>query len=300
VAGHGVSARGKRVYKEAVKSKISSNRSIMLLLGLGGVAIAMAACGGGNNTTTGANGGGGSGNHASSTHGAVQGSSSSGGPVMCAKTTEITAGAFRHLGNDGDSSTYGGPSLPDTGDATDVDAVTIEFYGSGVDPSNDGEKTGSFDLTATADTDYATCSRCVLVHLDPKKMGKVYFQKSGTLVVDPTSDQLNGTIKATLTDVTLIEVTIDDMTFESTTVANPSCLHLATADITYAKKPAPATWTCDGSFYDDAGCDCGCGVIDFDCKDATLASCEFCDNMGSCSMDKCPGTIKTTDNSICM
>ncbi len=62
----------------------------------------------------------------------------------------------------------------------------------------------------------------------------------------------------------------------------------------------PAEWTCSPTFYGaDDGCDCGCGAVDPDCADATLASCEFCDDTGSCSDDVCPGTIDATDNSTC-
>ena len=36
----------------------------------------------------------------------------------------------------------------------------------------------------------------------------------------------------------------------------------------------PAEWTCAEIFWGaDDGCDCGCGSVDPDCVDATLASC---------------------------
>jgi hypothetical protein len=61
-------------------------------------------------------------------------------------------------------------------------------------------------------------------------------------------------------------------------------------------------WTCYPDFYDDGACDCGCGVPDSaaDCPDALVATCDFCDDEGSCSLvPGCPGTISPADNSKC-
>jgi hypothetical protein len=62
----------------------------------------------------------------------------------------------------------------------------------------------------------------------------------------------------------------------------------------------PAGWTCDPTYYADGSCDCGCGAFDdMDCADATVASCAYCADTGSCSSMSCPGTIDPTDNSTC-
>ncbi len=62
---------------------------------------------------------------------------------------------------------------------------------------------------------------------------------------------------------------------------------------------APKGWTCDPNYYGTFdGCDCGCGVIDPDCADATGASCEFCDGKGACGMS-C-ADIDPADNSQCV
>ena len=38
----------------------------------------------------------------------------------------------------------------------------------------------------------------------------------------------------------------------------------------------PEGWTCNANFYGTAdGCDCGCGVVDPDCEDTTIAGCGF-------------------------
>ena len=62
----------------------------------------------------------------------------------------------------------------------------------------------------------------------------------------------------------------------------------------------PSTWTCNVNFFADGGCDCGCGFLDADCTDATVGSCQYCANSGSCSSTSCPGTIDLIDNSTCL
>lgn len=42
-------------------------------------------------------------------------------------------------------------------------------------------------------------------------------------------------------------------------------------------------WNCDPTWYDDGECDCGCGIVDSDCADATLSSCRYCTSVGSCA-----------------
>ena len=65
--------------------------------------------------------------------------------------------------------------------------------------------------------------------------------------------------------------------------------------------PTPAGWTCDAADYADGTiCNCGCGIADPDCADATIASCDECNATGSCNLDfTCPGNINTTNNALC-
>ena len=42
-----------------------------------------------------------------------------------------------------------------------------------------------------------------------------------------------------------------------------------------------------------------CGVLDPDCADGTVASCDYCDDPGSCSAASCPGDIDPTQNWFC-
>lgn len=60
---------------------------------------------------------------------------------------------------------------------------------------------------------------------------------------------------------------------------------------------APNGWTCSGTFFDaDDGCDCGCGIVDPDCTDATVEACQFCN--GGCA-ETCE-EIDPLDNSQCI
>ena len=223
-------------------------------------------------------------------------SSSSGVPTNC---TEMTFGAFASGMSDGTASAFSATPMPNQGDMTEDDMVSLEFYGSAFDSTDNGEKTGTFDLSMGGDNNYATCSRCLSLFVDPSVPGKTFFQVAGTLEIDASSDQLNGTVSGTLTNVTLVEVTVDGTTFMSTPVPGGACLHLATASVMAAPVPPPAGWTCDASYYNDGNCDCGCGVADSDCADATVGSCDYCDDTGSCNTATCPGTINPTNNAVC-
>lgn len=61
----------------------------------------------------------------------------------------------------------------------------------------------------------------------------------------------------------------------------------------------PAGWTCAATAYGSGdGCDCGCGVVDPDCFDATRTSCDTCVEQGSCEFFECED-ISPTNNAIC-
>jgi len=59
----------------------------------------------------------------------------------------------------------------------------------------------------------------------------------------------------------------------------------------------PPHWWCSDETYGDGVCNCGCGVVDIDCADATRASCEDCDET-SCSPFAC--AVVEEDNSHCL
>ena len=69
----------------------------------------------------------------------------------------------------------------------------------------------------------------------------------------------------------------------------------------YPLTGGPPGWTCDGEYYGtDDGCDCGCGIIDPDCTDGTVGSCDYCGLEGSCNSLRCPGDIDPAQNSLCL
>jgi hypothetical protein len=61
----------------------------------------------------------------------------------------------------------------------------------------------------------------------------------------------------------------------------------------------PPGWLCYLSVYGDGFCDCGCGVVDIDCEDATDASCDFCPQAG-CTPFNCEGTLVPDNNAVCI
>lgn len=280
---------------------------LALILALGAIP-AFIACGDSDSdsSTGGAGGEGGSGTTTKATTatkttgvGTTSGNTTTGVVVDCSNPIEITAGTWVEDQADGDIAVYSTVPTPDGG-AADPDRLGLELYGSTVDPAFNGEDTGTFDLTMNGDDNYASCSRCLRLVEDPEVPGRTFFQLSGSMTIDAASTQLSGTITATLTDVMFVEVEIDPDTFESTPVANATCLHLATADIAVVAPVVPAAWTCPDEFYADGACDCGCAAFDdLDCADLTVASCEFCADRGSCSATDCPGTIDPVNNAIC-
>jgi hypothetical protein len=61
-------------------------------------------------------------------------------------------------------------------------------------------------------------------------------------------------------------------------------------------------WTCPPASYGTGdGCDCGCGLVDPDCANATVAACARCNGPGSCGegASVCPGAIDPANNAVC-
>lgn len=61
----------------------------------------------------------------------------------------------------------------------------------------------------------------------------------------------------------------------------------------------PEGWTCSPVSYGDGTCDCGCGIVDEDCPNTEVASCEECTAEGSCANGPCPSTLSADDNTRC-
>ncbi len=293
------------------------------LIALAAAITAAAACGGGDTTTgsggsggtvgtaAGGNaphGGGGSTNSLSSTSSSTGHASSSasssgstGGAGGGSGCTELTLDDFMLF----QAGEIGATFTPQLG-AADPDLAELQFF---------SDDTGSIDLSVAPNDNYATCNECALVFEDATMSGvaKTYFQVSGQLSLDATSQPTAGLVSGSITDVKLVEVTIDPMTFESTPVPGGGCLHIAAKsfDVTGGGGAggggtggaggagvgggggsgtgggAPAGWTCDPLFYNaQDGCDCNCGVYDPDCDDtsATVFGCDDANRV--CAMDR--------------
>lgn len=177
---------------------------------------------------------------------------------MNPQCTEVTAPEFQRLISSVEPGFFFRSPVMFGG--ADEDALNVEFYG-------DPLPTGSIDLAAAPNDNYQTCTTCVLAAQDITLDGvaKYFFQSAGTIDLGATTPPAaTGSI-----DVTMIEVTIDPDTYETTPVAGGECLHV-TGDLAFPV--APMEWTCDPLIYgDNEYCDCSdCGVADVDCTDPML------------------------------
>ena len=274
----------------------------------------------------------GNGGEPSGEGGAAAGAAGAGGasesqPVAC---TPITVGAFGEPQVDFSFAVYVTSFTPNIGTVAS-DNFRLAFAG----PPADGHRTGTFDLTQNGDDNYLTCARCVLVYADGGQ--KIFYQSEGALQIAAGSKQLGGTIDATITNLKLIEVTIDGDSV-STPVPNGACLTVASATI---KVQAPtctgfecsngycitdADWECDespdcpddsdefpintscapywqcpDSWYGDGDCDCGCGIQDDDCTGTTDQNeCKYCVTCQDNSMACEDGQVKPADTTQCL
>jgi hypothetical protein len=100
------------------------------------------------------------------------------------------------------------------------DFLALEFF---------VDDTGTFDLTSSGVNDnFQTCGQCVLVYSDVllNEADRFYFQSAGTITVDSEPGPFSGGLNATLTDVRLREVTINEYTYLSEPVPEGGCLLL--------------------------------------------------------------------------
>lgn len=209
------------------------------------------------------------------------GGGGSGGGGEGGGCTEISSSDFGYLGwNFGWF--YGGPPTPTLGGG-DEDLLELQIY--------DDEISGTIDLGSADNLDYATCLHCVVVYEDlpgDDVAARTYFQTGGTLELGTTTPYY---ISGTLTDVDLVEVTIDE-SFTATPVPDGGCLHITSQS--FDIEPPVAGWECDPHYYQDgADCDCDCGVVDPDCSDP-LAPVFRCDDPGETGVCLPDGTCQTT------
>ena len=159
------------------------------------------------------------------------------------------------------------------------------------------DEAGAYDLSDGDNVSWASCAQCLRIDLD--NGSRVYFQESGTLEVDPGSNPTKGKLESDLVDVRLVEVEIDPETSATTRVEGGDCYEIEDIEITSL---VVDDWTCATAFYGSGdGCDCGCGVVDPDCRNDNAPACEWCGNPGSCGGvgSECPGNIDPENNAMC-
>jgi hypothetical protein len=148
--------------------------------------------------------------------------------------------------------------------------IQYEFYG-GIESS----LSGTFDLHAGMQANYATCAICVRA-FEVDDQGQVthqYFQSGGSVTL--TEDPLTNThMIASFSNLQLEEVTVDQNTYTSTPVPGGACADLAQYSVDHDK--VPNAYTCAHTTWQDgATCNCMCGISDPDCTiaNAPVAGC---------------------------
>ncbi|MGC4119568.1 MAG: hypothetical protein QM765_34355 [Myxococcales bacterium] len=170
---------------------------------------------------------------------------------------------------------------------------------------------GTFDLASAVNGTFQTCEQCLLVGADlVDGVGDpLFFPQSGTLQVDRVS-LMNGALKATLKDVRLVQVVIDDSSTK--VVEGGACFQLAgstTIDVAghCGNGKVDGDESCDGAAFgekscaslgysggtlgctdecmlDTRGCDFTCAAIDLGTWDGT--------RIERLDQDSCTGTTR--------
>lgn len=136
------------------------------------------------------------------------------------------------------------------GDVTERDVFGIDLF-----QTFDGTSLpGTYDLGAGSNKSYLDCTECVRVWQDHdnKNKVKIFFQESGSLVIE-TVDQENE-IKGTLT-AKLIEVTVDPDTREAAPVPGGECIAIEN----WAFNSGVCIPDCAGKVCGSDGCGGTCG-----------------------------------------
>jgi len=105
------------------------------------------------------------------------------------------------------------------GDGTD-DVFRMSFY---------DDTTGDIDLGSDPNDNYETCEQCLQLfedYVDEETYARRYFQRSGTIMIDPASVPEAGPLIVSTSNVVLEEITVDPMTLESTPVPDGACVEL--------------------------------------------------------------------------
>lgn len=92
--------------------------------------------------------------------------------------------------------------------------IQIQFYGE--------TPVGSYQLDGSINGNYQSCQQCVVIF----DGDTTYFQQSGTLLVTDTNGYQSGESEGMISNVKLVEVTIDSDTWGSTAVTGGGCIEI--------------------------------------------------------------------------
>ena len=143
------------------------------------------------------------------------------------------------------------------GDKNMVDKFEIDTFQPRTSPGV--SHPGTYDLGSGDNKSYYDCTECVKVMQDHdgKHADKLFFQESGTLVIEEVDGDNN--IKGTIT-AKLVEVTIDEELGEAVPVKNGGCIAIENWSFNSSDKCVP---DCAGKVCGDDGCggicNGGCG-----------------------------------------
>lgn len=185
------------------------------------ISMGIAGCAGGAEDGVGGAGGSGATTSSSTTTTAVSGSTSGSTGSGSEGCTMLTTSMPPKV------SDVNGPHLawytPSADNPSLSDVLDILFYGEPYVPA-----VGTYDLGSSGVNDnFQTCAQCVnyyeRVDVSSSSFAHAYFQESGTMTITETDPTSPNHSKGSLTNVKLIEVTIDFGTSKSTPVPGGAC-----------------------------------------------------------------------------
>ena len=102
---------------------------------------------------------------------------------------------------------------------TDPDYFDFMFFNAG------NQDTGTFDLGAAPDDNYATCERCLQLCMDVNQStfdcDKWFFQSAGAITINAPPE--NGVLDVVVSGLRIVESTVNPGTSESTPVPGGEC-----------------------------------------------------------------------------